>query len=151
MRLKLASVVAVAVLGASSGCATVFKGSHATLHLNSEPEGASVVLNGNRIGTTPMEFNASTKDEIYLQFRAEGYEPRFLGITHSVGGGWIVLDILLPIWVLNILVDALTGSWFYLDQENINVELERVRQPPPPVLPPPSPPIGPPQSADPDV
>ena len=165
MRLWQRAVVVVVVLGCGSGCATVFKGSHATVRLNSEPEGASVILNGNRIGKTPMLFTTTTKEECFLQFRADGYEPRFTSITHSIGGGWVALDVLLPLYVVNILVDALTGAWFYLDQDAVDVVLEKMSQPssptspslpppltpPPPLqgLPPPSP--EPPQTVDPDI
>jgi len=124
-------------------CAAVFKGTHETISIDSEPQGVAVILNGNRIGKTPMEFKANCKDELYLRFSKPGYETRPVQLTHYVGGGWVALDALLPFWVVNILVDAISGAWFYFDQERIFVSMDPIAPPPAPVQAPPAPPPGP--------
>jgi hypothetical protein len=44
-------------------------------------------------------------------------------ISNHVGAGWVVLDVICG--VLPVVVDAVTGSWYSLDQTNINAVLER--------------------------
>ena len=121
-----------ASLMALCNCATVFRGTEQSITLDTQPEGAMVYLDGNRIGQTPMQFRGKSGQDYYFQFRAEGFETRTMAIRHSVGAGWVVLDILLPGWVIWVLVDALTSAWFYFDQEHINVLMDPIRVAPPP-------------------
>lgn len=127
-----------------SGCATILKGSRETLTVDSEPRGARVYLNGNPIGHTPLESKVASKDDYTFEFRQDGYETRTATIGHFVGAGWIVADILLPFLLINIIVDAATGDWFYLDQDHLMVTLEPIAHPAPT---PPVRPIAPPVPA----
>lgn len=125
-----------------SGCATILKGSKETLTVDSEPRGAKVYLNGNPIGHTPLESQVPSKDDYTFEFREEGYETRTATVGHFVGAGWIVADIFLPFLLINIIVDAATGDWFYLDTTHVMVSLEPIARPVPPPAPiPPSPPV----------
>ncbi len=44
-------------------------------------------------------------------------------VPSSVGAGWIVVDFVCGVFPL--LVDAVTGDWKSLDQNNVNVVLEK--------------------------
>jgi hypothetical protein len=143
------SMVACTALGwMLAGCATILKGSQEKVTLDSDPRGAKVYLNGNPIGHTPTELQVSSKDTVTFEFRQDGFETRTVTIGHSAGAGWIVLDVLLPFWLINIVVDAVTGDWFYLDQNHVMVTLEPMkpepRQTPAPVWVPSPPPVPPP-------
>ncbi len=122
--------VALVSLVALAGCATILKGSKETLTVDSEPRGAKVYLNGNPIGHTPLESRVSSKDDYTFEFRQEGYETRTATVGHFVGAGWIIADILLPFLLVNIVVDAATGDWFYLDSDHLMVNLEPLPAPP---------------------
>jgi hypothetical protein len=57
----------------------------------------------------------------------DGYKSKTYNVTNHVGAGWIVLDVLCGL--VGVIIDAATGSWYELDQKNINVILEKVIQP----------------------
>ncbi len=58
--LKLIAAAGLLIL-VTSGCATLFKGSHQRIPIDSEPPGATVYINHERAGTTPMEIPLSRR------------------------------------------------------------------------------------------
>ncbi len=107
-------------------CAAIFKGTSSKLDLSSEPDGASVYVNGNSWGKTPIKLKLESKKTYVLEFKKEGYETKTFNITNSVGAGWIILDILGGLFP--IVIDAATGAWYDLDMDNINAILEQQAQ-----------------------
>ena len=105
-----------------SGCATVFKGTREPVDFNSDPTGAEVYVNGSLMGKTPVTLKLESKIEYTIEFRKEGYDPKTYTITNHVGAGWIVLDILFG--VVPVVVDAVTGAWYKLDEDAVNAILE---------------------------
>lgn len=104
-------------------CATIFKGSTDDVNFSSDPSGAKVYVNGNLLGTTPVQLELKSKNSYTIEFRKEGYETKTVLLNNSVGGGWIVLDILGGL--IPIIIDAATGNWYELDQEHVNAVLEQ--------------------------
>lgn len=115
------SFVAVTVLTFNS-CATLFKGSTDDVNFSSDPTGAKVYVNGSLLGTTPFALELKSNKNYTLEFKKEGYETKTVLLNNSVGGGWIVLDILGGLFP--IVIDAATGNWYELDQEHVNAVLE---------------------------
>lgn len=105
----------------STGCATIFKGANAKVDMRSSPVQAEVYVNGVRMGRTPLQLNLAVKKSYAIEFRAEGYQPRVYHINNRVGAGWVILDVLLGL--VPVIVDAATGSWYQLDQRNIDAVL----------------------------
>lgn len=103
-------------------CATIFKGSTDDVSFSSEPSGAKVYVNGNLLGTTPVQLELKSKSSYTIEFKKEGYETKTVLLNNSVGAGWIVLDILGGL--IPIIIDAATGNWYELDQEHVNAVLE---------------------------
>ncbi|HQF41382.1 MAG TPA: PEGA domain-containing protein [Ignavibacteriaceae bacterium] len=116
------SFIAVTSLVFSS-CATIFKGSTDDVSFSSDPSGAKVYVNGTLLGTTPVQLELKSKNSYTIEFKKEGYETRTVLLNNSVGGGWIVLDVLFGL--VPIIVDAATGNWYSLDQEYVNAVLEQ--------------------------
>jgi len=158
-----------------SGCATVFRGEHRKLSVNSEPESAQVYINGTYHGRTPLRIElrpnqpytteaprtyvrgicplqalerlspkrgfateapgapapergslhglASVDSREGIEFRKEGFKTEVRQIKNEIGIGWVVLDVVCGL--VPVLVDALTGSWYDLDQRYVNAILER--------------------------
>ncbi len=104
------------------GCATIFHGSSDKISFSSDPSGAKVYVNGQLMGTAPLELKLESKHTYNIEFRKEGYENKTVVVTTSVGAGWIVLDVLFGL--IPIIVDAATGNWYCLDQEHVNAALE---------------------------
>ncbi len=105
-----------------SGCATLFHGSTDKIDFSSDPAGAKVYVNGQLMGNTPLQLNLQSKHSYTIEFRKEGFENRTVVVNCSVGGGWIVLDILGGL--IPVIIDAATGDWNSLDQEHVNAALE---------------------------
>ena len=55
-----------------SGCATLFKQKSRTVSFDSDPQRATVYINGNRMGKTPMPLNLSNKKSVTVTFKKEG-------------------------------------------------------------------------------
>ncbi len=104
-------------------CATVIKGTSNFVHFRSRPTGAEVYVNGNLMGTTPVRLKLESKQVYYIEFKKEGFETKTYNITNTVGIGWIVLDVICGF--VPIIVDAITGAWYELDQVVVNAILEK--------------------------
>ncbi len=105
-----------------NSCATIFHGSSDKIDFSSDPTGARVYVNGQLMGTAPLELKLESKHTYNIEFRKEGYQNKIVVLTNSVGAGWIVLDVLFGL--VPIIVDAATGNWYSLDQEHVNAALE---------------------------
>ena len=105
-----------------SNCATIFKGTTTDVNFKSDPTGAEVYVNGQKMGTTPVELKLESKNTYNIEFKKEGYESKIYNITNHVGPNWVILDVLCGL--VPVVVDAATGSWYYLDQDSINVMME---------------------------
>ena len=106
-----------------TSCATLFKGSTDGVNFSSDPRGAKVYVNGDLLGTTPFELELKSNKTYTLEFKKDGYETRTVLLNSSVGGGWIVLDILGGLFP--VIIDAATGNWYSLDQDHVNAVLEQ--------------------------
>ena len=114
------SVLIISILG---GCATLFKGSTEDVNFSSTPSEADVYVNGVLRGKTPLPLNLKSDATYTIEFRKEGYQNRTVVINSKVGAGWIVLDILGGL--IPVIIDAATGDWHSLDQDNVNAALEK--------------------------
>jgi len=130
MNLKLKTFMTPLLMGALlfalSGCATIFRGEHRDLSLASEPDGARVFINGVYYGKTPLKLELRPNQPYTIEFRKDGFETEVRQIKNEIGVGWIVLDVVCG--VIPVLVDALTGAWYDLDQKYVNAILERQQE-----------------------
>ena len=106
--MRLASLAfGVVLLG---GCATLFSGKDPVeIPTVSTPDGADVYLDGNRLGTTPVNVLVERKHPHTLVFQKTGYKDASCVLTANVGAGWVVLDVLGGI--IPVVIDAVTGDW----------------------------------------
>lgn len=103
-------------------CGAIFMGSSQIANMNTTPDGATVIINGSVRGQTPLQLKLRTNEPYVVTFKKEGYEDQTYSITNHVSGGIVVLDVLFGL--LPVVVDAATGSWYRLDETNINLPLE---------------------------
>jgi hypothetical protein len=122
MKRTAAALIASLALGLS-GCATVFHGSHERMSVDSDPRGAEVYINDKYSGDTPLRIKLWSGAIYRIEFRKEGYRPKVVNISNHIGVGWIVLDVITGL--VPVLIDAVTGSWFSLDQHFVDAALER--------------------------
>lgn len=106
-----------------SGCATIFKQKERTVPFDSDPQGAEIYINGNRMGKTPMPIRLSNLKPVTITFKKQGFEDKTYIINTEVGAGWLILDLfglLIPI-----LIDAATSNWYNLDVTEVKVLLDK--------------------------
>jgi len=108
------------------GCATLFKQKSRTVDFDSDPQGAEIYINGNRMGRTPMPMNLSNLKAVTVTFKKEGYEDKTYIINTKVGGGWVILDILGGF--IPVIIDAVTENWYNLDTDAVKVLLDVQRK-----------------------
>ena len=111
--------VVLAVIVSLSGCATLFNDKTPSVDVASNPVGASVYVNGNYIGETPVSVDLSVRKEHSITFRKDGYTERTYQVSRSVGIGWVILDVIGGL--VPLIVDAATGDWFMLDTDHVSV------------------------------
>lgn len=68
-------VFAGAILAGSSGCALIAKGRRQQVSVSSVPAGAAVIVNGMKIGRTPLSINLPRKNAQRMELRKPGFAP----------------------------------------------------------------------------
>lgn len=123
MKKIVTAMLLICISIAFSGCAAIFKGSNSSLNATSDPSGAKVYVNGEPYGKTPITLRLKSSKTYTIEFKKEGYETVTRNISNSVGAGWIVLDVLCGL--VPVIIDAVTGAWYDLDQDHVNAILEK--------------------------
>ena len=108
-----------------SGCATLVTGTRDTVSLQSNPDGALVMVEGEMRGTTPTELSLASDQEHRIELVKEGYDRADVLVTYKTTG-WTVFGNLFCCGLLpGVLVDAATGGAHTLRQESVFVNLRR--------------------------
>jgi hypothetical protein len=104
-------------------CGTFFANRHPDVEMHSDPDGAKVFVDGDFVGTTPVQIRLLTNKEYKVEFRKDGFQTRIFYLGRHAGRAWIVLDLLAG-GLLPIIVDAATGGWYELDDHHVGVVLQ---------------------------
>ena len=78
---------------------SLFGSHYQTISVSSEPPGAEVLVNGNRVGTTPLQTQVQRREELLVEVRKPGYETQFRSAERTLStfgivdiiGGWLIL------------------------------------------------------------
>lgn len=103
------------------GCATLFNSGSKDVSLNTDPTGATVLVDGNRRGTTPMTLELDNNSSHTVTFQMDGHEDVSCEIGTSVGAGWVILDVLGGL--VPVVIDAATGKWNSLEKNSCSAQL----------------------------
>lgn len=87
-----------------SNCASIFTGSHRQVLLETNPEGASIYVNGKKRGETPKKIALSKNDKV--NFRLDGFKEELVVIDSKFN----LVSILNGLNVIGWGIDAITGS-----------------------------------------
>jgi hypothetical protein len=142
----LTFVPLIAACLAVSGCAAVFKGSTQEVRFDAVPQGADVRIESQYVGTAPLETELRRGDSPNVRVSKPGYADQTIHVQHHPDTPWFIWDIatcVVPVLLcIPVLVDAISGSWYSLEDEY------RVKLDPAPGAPAPAAPM-PPASATP--
>lgn len=128
-RLRILFFAALMVLGTfASGCATATRGTTQSVTVSSQPDDATVRLDGEVIGRTPLTFKARRKTDHLLTLEKPGYQPFDVAITRRIGGA-VFGNYLLAPFTLGVGAlygwgtDAASGAQYNLIPATIHVTL----------------------------
>lgn len=106
-----------------SGCATIMHGSRQDVGISSAPVSASVTIDNQTMGKTPIVAELRRKDNHIIKIEMAGYEPFETTITHKVSG-WVWGNIAFG-GLIGLAVDAITGGLYNLTPEQISATLAK--------------------------
>ena len=120
--LTTASLVLFAVLLAP-GCATLFSGTSDQVTINSEPEGARILIDGIDQGTTPATISVKRPgfDDTQVTLRLDGYRDRVFSLQTEFNTVSILNVLVWP----GFIVDFLTGAITKIDPTTYDIRLDR--------------------------
>ena len=107
----------------TTGCATILSSSNKTLQINSEPSGARVIINGNQIGLTPLQYtvpNAKMNRPGFISIQKDGYETA----GQEINSYFQLIAVLNTANIICWAVDFFTGNLFSLERNNLTVTLQ---------------------------
>jgi hypothetical protein len=119
----VSATVVLGLLWALSGCATMLTSKQTDVSFSAQPDGASVYVNGNFMGKTPLQLKLEKNKDYLIEFREEGYQSKTVLLNKGLGAGWIILDVVFGL--VPVIVDAITGDWNFLTADNVKVALEK--------------------------
>ena len=122
MERVIASILAVSLAWATTGCATIVHGNRQNVTINSEPQGALVKIDGLK-GRTPFSASLARNQDYVVTIQKEGYKEEQIQINKNFSGLSIIGNIL---WLfVGVIVDYASGAAYNLNPTHVNVELEK--------------------------
>lgn len=105
--LVLVGMLAVATF--TAGCASMFSGTTQTVRVESDPPGATVMINNLDCGKTPVSYSFSKKrpEDGIFELHLEGYEP-YAGSPHMDTNNLVWLNIFN--YFIGMIIDCSTGA-----------------------------------------
>ena len=106
----------------TSGCASILKGSEQPVNINSNVDGAEVLVNGQLVGRTPFSGSIKRTSEVRLTVQKDGYQSRTITLDTGIE----------PVFWVNIFIggvfgsttDLATGSMWKVSPNTYNVDLK---------------------------
>ena len=122
MRLALACLLLASSTGI--GCATLIRGTHRTVEIQSRPPDAEVSVDGVAHGRTPVRVDVEAGQPHTIVVSAPDHEPQTVRTERSLSGGFVFIDVLLGI--VPLIIDASTDAWYDVQPAPINVMLRPI-------------------------
>ena len=119
----LAWVVAAGCAFGGLGCATVVSGGggNQKVKIVSEPPGAEVTVDGQFVGSAPVEVLLERKSAHIVDLAATGYEPARLAVN-SKFNPWVIGNVVFG-GLVGVVVDVATGATYHLSPDELTVPL----------------------------
>lgn len=108
---------------ALGGCGTIMHGTNQDLGVSSSPTDATVTVDNQEKGRTPLVAKLSRKDNHILRIQLAGYQPFEAAITRKVSG-WVWGNIVFG-GLIGLAVDAISGGLYVLTPEQITGQLAK--------------------------
>jgi len=103
------------------GCASIIHGTKQGISISSIPSGATVTIDGQTKGSTPLMVDLSRKDRHLIKIELEGYDSYEMYLNRSVSG-WVWGNIVFG-GIPGLIIDAITGGLYKLSPDQISAVL----------------------------
>lgn len=123
-KLTVVVILVLSVLNLNN-CAAIFKGTNDSINFKSKPAGAKVYLNGEYAGDTPLHIKLKASKSYIVEIKKDGYNSCTYHLNSEISAGWIILDVICGL--VPVAIDAVTGSWYYLEPGYLNCDMEKNR------------------------
>ncbi|HUO04803.1 MAG TPA: PEGA domain-containing protein [Candidatus Binataceae bacterium] len=121
LTMRLSALLMIGAV-ASSGCATMLKGTEEQIMVSSDPAGADVDINGQRSGKTPYVANVKSSEDLHIRVSKDGYQPDEVSDPATFRSGYELWSFLC--YVIPLVVDLSDGAAWGHDQTMVAVHLE---------------------------
>lgn len=112
---RLSAGIGVAIM--LVGCATIITGTSEDVLIQSNPPRASITINGQPRGETPLQLDLDSDRSYMVQVKLEGYEPQSFQIERSTSG-WMIGNLLFG-GIPGLVIDAATGGMYVLEPTSV--------------------------------
>ncbi|MGI9175756.1 MAG: PEGA domain-containing protein [Rhodothermales bacterium] len=123
MRLFISTVFVAAASLLSTGCATLFSGTTDQVTINSDPDGARILVDGLDQGTTPATISVKRPGlgDKQVTLRLDGYQDR----TFTLQKGFNTVSIINIFVPVGFIVDIVTGAITKIEPTTYDIQLDR--------------------------
>ena len=102
-------------------CASILHGSSQEVGIASQPSGATVTVDNQALGTTPVVAKLKRKDKHFIAVTMDGYQPFELTTTRSTSG-WVWGNIVFG-GLIGLAVDLSTGGAYKVNPAQVSAQL----------------------------
>lgn len=127
MKKSVSVLLSLSLLLANSSCATIINGTTQKVGISSRPSGASVVVDEQPRGKTPVFVDLTRKDTHVVRIEMPGYDSAEIPLTRQTSG-WVWGNILFG-GLIGLVVDAASGALYRLNPEAVDVQLAATAKP----------------------
>src|SRR5690625_607227 len=106
----------------TSSCATIIHGSKQSVSIASNPSSATVLIDNQEHGKTPLTTKLDRKDHHTVKIELPGYMTYETKFTRKVDG-WIAGNIIFG-GIIGLAIDAITGGMYKLTPDQIQADLK---------------------------
>lgn len=114
-------IIALSLLASMTSCATIMHGTRQSVGIASNPTDASVWVDRNFVGSTPIIVDMSRKDNHIVRLELEGYQPYEINFSRQLSG-WVFGNIVFGGFI-GLAVDAVSGGIYMLTPDQVQAEL----------------------------
>ncbi len=114
-------IIALSLLASMTSCATIMHGTRQSVGIASNPTDASVWVDRNFVGSTPIIVDMSRKDNHIVRLELEGYQPYEINFSRQLSG-WVFGNIIFGGFI-GLAVDAVSGGIYMLTPDQVQAEL----------------------------
>ena len=113
-----------AVLLVAPACATIIQGEHQSVPVNSDPSGATVIVDGIEMGETPTTLSLKRGEDHTVVLQRDGYRDVTLRLDKDFDFVPAVVGNIFSFGLLGFAVDYVSGAAYDLTPEQITRTLE---------------------------